>query len=104
MPLWLLRPFPYSSSSLSLLLFCPVCPPPPVSAQAVGYCVRCAEVGCEACFHPMCAWLSGLSCEAESLRGLFLSFRGSVDRCFPRLVVKAYCYKHSPEFLADGRR
>ncbi|PHJ17533.1 phd-finger domain-containing protein [Cystoisospora suis] len=72
--------------------------------QEVGYCVRCAEVGCEVCFHPMCAWLSGLSCEAESLRGLFLSFRGSVDRCFPRLVVRAYCYKHSPEFLADGRR
>ncbi|KEP67202.1 UNVERIFIED_CONTAM: PHD-finger domain-containing protein [Hammondia hammondi] len=72
--------------------------------QPGGVCVRCASVGCEVCFHPMCAWLAGLHCEAESLRGLFLPFRGAVDRCFPRLVIKAFCYRHSPEFLPDGRR
>ncbi|OEH76519.1 phd finger protein br140 lin-related protein [Cyclospora cayetanensis] len=64
---------------------------------AGGACLRCSQVGCTVAFHPMCAWLGGLYCSAETIPGLFLVVRGTLDHCFPRLRLNAFCFKHTPE-------
>jgi len=72
-----------------------------VCKLAHGKTIRCTFSGCEACFHPLCAWYDGAYMRADSVRQVGGTYRGG--GAIPG-SLHIRCMRHVPVEAVEARR